>query len=231
MALPARNQLLEAYKTQSSHELPFRVEQLPLPFGMVLYEEDSHPRYVHFVTSGAASVVASLPDGDQIEVGFVGNEGFPESLFLLGPQHTARRCMVQVEGTALRVRFRDFQEAMNRDTILQRLTSRWMQYEGLALGQIAACNGLHRVEQRLARWLLMVQDRIGRSELPLTQDLLANMLGSRRSSVTQAAGNLERAGLIDWRRGSIAIVDRPGLENAACSCYSIIHKLYDGLYR
>lgn len=231
MVLPARNLLLASYKAQNGPNLPARFEEITIPFGTVLFQEDTQPRHVHLITSGAASIVATLPDGDTIEIGFVGNEGFPEALFLLGPQATARRCVMQVEGTALRMRFREFQEIVAQNPLMRRLTSRWVQYEGLAVGQIAACNGLHRIEQRLARWLLTVQDRIQKDELPLTQDLLGQMLGARRSSVTAAAGNLERAGLIDGRRGLITIEDRPGLEAAACSCYGIIRKLYDGLYR
>lgn len=231
MVLGARNLLLDAYKARQGIDLSSRFEQVNLSFGAVLQEADTFPRFVHFITTGAVSTVATMPDGDLIEISFVGNEGFPESLYLLGPRTTARRCVVQVEGTALRMRLRDFQEMLSHDAVLQQLVSRWIQIEGLTVGQIAACNGLHRIEQRLARWVLSVQERIHKHDIPLTQDLLGQLLGARRSSVTQATGNLERAGLINWRRGQITIRDRAGLEAAACSCYGLIRRLYDDIYR
>lgn len=230
MVLPQRNLLLQAYRNRSGPDLPFRMEELAVPLGTVLYEAGEYPRFLHFITSGAASIVAPMPDGDLIETGFVGDEGFPESVFLLGPQTGARRCVMQVEGTALRVRLREFQECLSTNALLQRLTLRWAQYEALALSQLAACNGLHRVEQRLARWLLTVQDRVRKRDLPLTQDLLGQMLGARRPTVTQAAGNLERAGILDWRRGHITIQNRDSLEEVACPCYRLIRNLYDRIY-
>ncbi len=171
-----------------------------------------------------------MQDGEIIEVGFIGREGCPEGMYLLGPQTITRKCFVQVEGTALRMRFREFQELYLSNPVLNRLIGRWVQYESFALGQIAACNGLHMLEERLARWLLMVQDRIGEADLPLTQDLLGQMLGARRSTVTLAAGNLQRAGLIDYRRGHIWIHDRERLKDVACECYPIMQQLFYGLY-
>lgn len=230
MVLPIRNLLLETYRKQSGVDLASRFERVVLPFRTLLYDANMPPRHVHLITAGAASLVTTMQDGELIEVGFTGSEGFPESLFLLGPQTTARKCVVQVEGTALRMRFKDFQDLLARDPLLNRLVSRWIQYESLALGQIAACNGLHEVEERLARWLLMVQDRVGDSHVKLTQDLLGQMLGARRSTVTLAAGHLQRAGLIEYRRGHIWIHSREDLEKAACECYAVMRNLYDNLY-
>lgn len=230
MASPLRNLLLEALANETGPDLIARFEPVSLPFQAVLFEAEETPRYIHFVTSGAASVVATMQDGEIIEVGFTGREGCPEGMYLLGPQTATRKCFVQIEGTALRMRFREFQELYLANPVLNRLIARWVQYEGFMLGQIAACNGLHMVEQRLARWLLMVHDRIGQVHLPLTQDLLGQMLGARRSTVTLAAGNLQRAGLIDYRRGHIWIHNREGLQDVACECYPMLRRLFDDLY-
>lgn len=227
----ARNLLLSTYRAQTGRDLTPRFEAISMPKRSVLVEAGERPKYVHLLTSGVVSVVCSMPGGEAVEVGMWGNEGVAECTQLLGPQVAAIRRIAQVGGTALRMRFSEFEEMFNNDADLQRLVLRCAQYEAYSLMQLVACNGLHQVEERLARWLLMAQDRADESELHLTQEFLSQMLGARRSSVTLAAGNLQRAGLIGYHRGSIRVEDRERLEKAACECYPVLRHYYMEIFR
>ncbi len=169
-------------------------------------------------------------NGDCIEVGLVGPEGVPELLYLLGPTPGTTECFVQMEATALRMDFTTFQQEFFPLEPVRRVVLRHIQHSTLMIDQIAACNRLHEVEERLARWLLMVADRIGADQFYLTQEFMSEMVGTRRSTVTIAAGGLKRAGLIDYSRGQIRILDRPVLEDVACECYPISRRLLDSLY-
>jgi hypothetical protein len=152
-----------------------------------------------------------------------------EALHLLGPGHVQTNCFMQIAGTGLRMRFIDFEHIFRRDEAVRGTVLRYVQFQSLVLSQIAACNRLHEVEERLARWLLMVSDRIGDSELRLTQEFLSQMLGARRSTVTLVAGTLQRSGLIEYSRGEVKILDRAGLERAACECYRITYDAWQRL--
>lgn len=200
-----------------------------MPARAVLFEPNEAPKYVHFMTSGMASLVALMVDGIEVEVGVTGREGLAESLYLLGPERTSVRCFMQVPGTALRMDFKQFQEEVRTHSALNALVLKHAQYAALLLTQLAACNAVHEIEERLARWLLMVQDRVEASEFPLTQEFLANMLATRRTSVSLTTGALRRAGLVDNRRGVIRIVDRQGLEEVACECYAGTKRLLHDL--
>lgn len=230
MTLPIRNLLLDCYRSETGRDLTSRCEAVALPVHTVLYEPGSRPRYVHLLTSGLASIVCGMQGGEGVEVGMLGQESFPEALHLLGPQAATRQCMMQVGGTALRIRFKEFEEEFLTDTALRNLVMRSIQYEAMALSQLVACNALHQVEERLARWLLMVQARTGERDLPLTQEFVGQMLGARRSSVTLAAGNLQRSGMIEYRRGNIRIESRERLEEVACECAGIIQDLLESIY-
>ena len=197
------------------------LEPIALPIATVLYEPEKAPYYVHFLTSGLASIVTYMQEGEAVEVGIVGLEGFPESLHLLGPGLLQTKCFMQIAGTGLRIKFRDFEQLFKREEALRSAVLRFVQYQSLVLGQIAACNRIHEVEERLARWLLMVSDRTGESELALTHEFVSEMLGTRRPTVTQVAGTLKRGGLIEYSPGLIRILDREGLEKAACECYRV----------
>ena len=157
--------------------------------------------------------------------GLIGREGFPEAFHLLGEAGVPTNAFMQVEGTALRMPFADFHRDFQSIASIRDAVLRFVQSQSLILGQVAACNRLHEVEERLARWLLMVSDRLGESKFHLTQEFLAEMIGAQRSTVTLAAGNLQRSGLIEYRRGNIDIINRPGLEAAACECYPIVRDL------
>lgn len=202
-----------------------------MPIRSILTEPGERPKYVHLVTSGVVSVVSSMPGGEAVEVGMWGNEGIAECKELLGPHSALIRCIAQVGGTALRMRFTEFEELFHTDADLRGLVLRCAQYDAYALTQLVTCNGLHQIEERLARWLLMVQDRTDQRELPLTQEFLSEMLGSRRPSVTLSAGNLQRSGLIEYHRGSIRVENRARLEEAACECYPIIRRYFNDIYR
>lgn len=224
------NALLDALPVVERTALLAKLEPVALPQGTVLSEAKRRPRYVHFLSSGMASIVTPMNDGAAIEVGVVGREGIVEILHLLGPMSGPTRCMIQIGGSGLRLDFASFQEHFFRDET-KRLALVFAQYHGNLLSQIAACNRCHRVEERLARWLLMVADRIGDATLELTQEFLANMLGSSRPVVAVSAGELQRRGIIRYRRGTVEILDRKGLEAAACECYPISRKLFRDLSR
>ena len=183
------------------------------------------------MTGGIASIVTMMEGGGQVEVGIVGREGVPESLHLLGPERAQTRCMMQVAGTALRVSFRTLQQDFAQYPDLQSLLLRHVQYQSLVLAQLAACNRLHEVEERLARWLMMVQTRIDDSVIRITHEFLGDTLGTRRSTVTLVAGVLQRSGLIEHSRGQVRILDQQGLESAACECFGVTQKLYFDLYK
>ena len=137
---------------------------------------------------------------------------------------------MQIAGTGLRMSFRAFDQMFHQEETLSTLMLQYIQYQSLTLGQIAACNRLHEVEERLARWLLMVEDRVGSSDILLTQEFIANMLGTRRSTVTIIAGTFQRDGLIEYRRGHVRILNRPALESTACECYAITRRLLLNLF-
>lgn len=231
MTAPLTNRLLDALPETEKRSLLALLVAVPLPLHTVLFESFQRPKYVHFITSGMASVVTAMEDGSQVEVGVCGREGFPESVYTLGPETGSKRCMMQIGGTGLRMSFQRFEQEFHASEAIRRLVLRFVQYESLVLSQLAACNRLHDVEERLARWLLIVQERIEDSHLSLTQEFLGQMLGTRRSSVTLAAGNLQRAGLIEYRRADIRIEDQEKMKDVACECTVVIQQLYDGLYR
>ncbi len=207
------------------------LEAVPLPVGTVLYEPEDAPRHVHFITSGMASIVATMSNGDAVEVGVISREGMPEALHLLGPANGSTRCFMQIAGTGLRMEFKAFEQHFHRDETVRRLVLRYAQYQSQMLSQLAACNRLHEGEERLARWLLMVHDRLDSPDIPLTQEFLAYMIGTRRSTLTLMAGILQRSGLIQYRRGDVRILDRESLESTACECYPITRRLFQELYK
>jgi CRP-like cAMP-binding protein len=188
------------------------------------------PKFAHFLTSGIASIVSSMSDGASAEVGIWGNEGLVESFHLLGNAKIPNRCFVQMEGTALRMPFKDLQREFLESPELRAAVLQCVQSQGFILGQLAACNRLHEAEERLARWLLMVRDRVDSETYFLTQEFLAHMLGARRTTVTAAAGELQRNGLIKYSRGRIHIVDPDGLVNASCECYKTVRTLQENFY-
>lgn len=196
----------------------------------ILYEPDEIPKYAHFLTSGVASIVASMCNGGSTEVGMWGHEGLVESFHLLGNAKIPNRCIVQMESTALRMPFAELQKEFQESEELRARILQGVQSQFAIMGQLSACNRLHEAEPRLARWLLMVRDRIENDTFLITQEFLAVMLGARRTTVTAAASELQRKGLIHYRRGRIHVSDPGSLENVACECYGTVRELYSSLY-
>ena len=231
MAAPRTNLLLEALSPDSRNRLISLSKMVDLPLRTMMQPQDENPKYAYIMLSGVASVVVNLPEGGTAEVALIGREGVTGCLSLLGPSAPPSECFIQVAGSGYRLPFSDLKAAfLDTEEIRFRLLE-LVQQQTLTMTQIAACNKLHDNESRLARWLLMVQDRIQDDLLPLTQEFLASMLGSRRTTVALSAGTLQRAGLIEYKRGKVKILSREDLRSAACECYPISLKFLDALYK
>ncbi|MGA8429986.1 MAG: Crp/Fnr family transcriptional regulator [Candidatus Sulfotelmatobacter sp.] len=201
-----------------------KLEFVRLQVNQVLHEPGDTLKSAYFCDSGLISILSVFPDGKCVEVGLIGKEGLVGLPLIAGFRTAATRAIVQIEATAFRVDGATLMAILRDHLILDRRLQQVAQIMAMELTQVAACNRLHEVDERLARWLLMSADRIGSNALPLTHELLAQMLGTRRASVTVSAGILQRAGLIAHTRGDVRIVDRPGLEKAACECYGIMQQ-------
>ncbi len=190
----------------------------------VLHEPGDTLKSAYFCNTGLVSILSVFPDGKCVEVGLVGNEGFIGIPLIAGFRTTPTRAVIQIEATAFRVDSSALLATLTQCPRLERSLQKFSQIMAMEVTQIAACNRLHEVNERLARWLLMTADRMRSNTVPLTQELMAQMLGTRRSSVTVAAGVLERAGLITQVRGAVEIIDRPNLEKASCDCYVLMRR-------
>lgn len=188
----------------------------------MLFEPGGRLKYVHFPEDCVISLVTVMEDGDQVEAMTVGNDGFAEIPVFHGVETTPNRGCGQISGVASRITVTDFRDLVDQCIRMRQLLHRYSEFVYETVAQSAACNRLHVIEQRCARWLLMSEDRVGRDTFDLTQEFLAEMLGVRRPGVTVAMGVLAKAGLIAYGRGNIKVVDRPGLEKAACECYQTI---------
>jgi CRP-like cAMP-binding protein len=230
LAYPLSNVLIDALPEQSRRRLLAQGARVPVPIRTSLYEPGEPPQYVHFLTSGIASVVTSMSDGETVEVGTLGREGAPQGIHLLGSAPLPTRCFMQVSGTAVRFEMNALEGLFAKDEDLRRVILAYAQYHTLMLGQLAGCNRLHGVKARLARWLLMIQDRTGDSVMRLTQEFLAQMIGSQRTTVSEVVGSLEERGAIESARGRIRILDRTSLENMSCECYLVTRQLLAYVY-
>ena len=216
------NEILLHLPANERRPLFSKLEFVRLKTHQVLHEARRSIRSVYFIDTGLASVLSVMKDGRCVEVGLVGREGLVGLAVMAGFRKSFTRVIAQVEATAFRLDADVLIDLLGQSPELRRQLQRSSQVAAVEVAQIAACNGLHQVHQRLARWLLMSQDRIGSKSLPLTQEFLALMLGTRRSSVTLAAGVLRRAGIIKYTRGNVTILSRPALEEAACECYELM---------
>jgi CRP-like cAMP-binding protein len=219
----ANNILLGLSPDQSSQVLP-RLEFVRLKLHQVLHEAGETIKSGYFVNSGLMSILAVQPDGKTVEVGLIGKEGFAGLPLLVGYTNSPTRVMVQGDGSAYRCDAETLKQLMRQFPLMEKRLHRFAYQLAMQSTQIAACNRLHEVEERLARWILMSQDRMLSDRLPLTQEFLGQMLGTRRSSVTVAAGALQKARMISYTRGSVTIMDREKLENTACDCYAIVQR-------
>jgi CRP-like cAMP-binding protein len=195
---------------------------LPIRIHDILHDAGSPITHGFFVNEGLASFLSVMKNGKSVEVGLAGAEGFVGLPLVVGLSTSPTRVVMQVKGGAFRIKRSKLQDALRRCPQLQRQLNRFTQAMTMQAAQVAACNRVHEVDERLARWLLMSQDRLGGYRVPLTQEFLAHMLGTRRASVTIAAGILQRAGLISYTRGEVNVVDRSGLEDACCECYRLM---------
>jgi|SRR5580658_6411178 CRP-like cAMP-binding protein len=219
---PIHNEILLGLPSKEYELLLPKLEFMRLNTHHVLHEPGDTLKSAYFCNSGLVSILSVFPDGKSVEVGLVGTEGMIGIPLVVGFRTAPTRAIAQIEGTVLRVSSEALTAALRQCPVLERRLQQFAQVMMLQTTQIAACNRLHEVNERLARWLLMSCDRIGSASVPLTQELLAQMLGTRRSSVTVAAGMLQKAGLIAHTRGEVRIVDRRKLEEAACECYEIM---------
>jgi CRP-like cAMP-binding protein len=205
------------------------LEPAELPQYQIMHEPGEKIDHGYFLNEGMTSLVALSADGRSVEVGIVGREGMVGMSVAVGLLRGTFRAIMQMSGSGLRIKSEIFQEALLCAPTLQSELSRFALMHGIQVAQLAACNRLHDIEQRLARWLLMCQDRVDSPLLPLTHEFLAQMLGTGRPSVTLAAGALENAGLIENLRGTVKVLNRKGLEQTACECYGVIQNFNGGL--
>lgn len=228
---PRQNQLLNALPAAEYERLLPDLELMPLPLGLALYESGSNQGYVYFPTNSIVSLLYVMEDGSSPQIAVVGNEGVVGIALFMGGESTPGRAVVQSAGYGYRLRANVLQAEFGRGGVLQHLLLRYAQALNTQTAQTAMCNRHHSVEQQLCRWLLLSLDRLPWNELTMTQELIANNLGVLRESVTEAAGKLQAAGLIHYRRGKITVLDRPKLEARVCECYAVVEKEFDRLLR
>jgi CRP-like cAMP-binding protein len=235
MAKPRRvhvrgeNRLLAALPRDHYRRLLPHLERVPLPLREILYDANGPISHVFFPLNGVVSLVILMEGGVILEVGTIGNEGMVGTPVFLGSESSPTRAMSQVAGEALRMEVKVFQKEMRRRGPLHDLVQRYTQAMINQISQSTVCNHRHSVEKRMCRWLLMSHDRVGTDEFRLTQEFLAQMLGVRRPTVTVVAGTLQKAGLITYHRGTMTVLDRKGLEAAACECYQVVTEELDRL--
>ena len=221
---PNQNHLLAALPAAEFESLAAHLELVPLPLGEILYEPGTQLRHAYFPTTSIVSLHYVMENGASAETAGVGNEGVVGISLFMGGDTTPSSAVVHTGGHAYRLERRLLKQEFERAGLFQRLLLRYTQALMTQTAQTAACNRHHSLEQQLCRWLLWTMDRVSSRELVITQELIASMLGVRREGVTEAAGKLQRAGFISYRRGHIAVIDRSGLETNACECYGVVKK-------
>lgn len=205
------------------------LESVPLPLGWAVYESGSKLEHVFFPTEGIVSLLSVMENGASAEIAVTGNEGLVGVALFMGGESTPSRAIVQSAGSAYRLEAEVLKREFERGANLQLLLLRYTQALITQMAQTAVCNRHHALDQQLCRWLLLSLDRLPSNQLLMTQDLIANMLGVRREGVTEAARKLQDIGLIHYRRGRITVLDRPGLEQRVCECYSVVKRETDRL--
>ncbi len=223
--------MIDALSAESRGKLLSCGSHLDLPQSTILFQPHVPADYVHFLTSGVASEVVTVAKGDTAEVNMQGSEGAIGVLDLLGNLPPVVQCLMQTNGSAIRVALDDMKRLFGESAEIRGRILESVQQQTLTVNQIAACNRLHLASERLARWLLTASDRVGSDTLGLTQEAVSAMLGTRRTTVALAAGALQRSGMIRYRRGIVKILDRQALTDAACECYRVAGRLVEGLYQ
>ncbi|MDB5897366.1 MAG: hypothetical protein JWP41_968, partial [Ramlibacter sp.] len=226
---PRRNQLLAALPKAEWERWSALLEPVEMPLGRVLYESGLSLTHVYFPIDSIVSLLYVMEDGSSAEIAVVGNEGLVGVSLFMGGETTPSRAVVQSAGRGFRLEAQAMKTEFNRAGPVLHLLLRYTQALITQMAQTAVCNRHHSLDQQLCRWLLLSLDRLQGSELRMTQELIANMLGVRREGVTEAALKLQAGGLIRYARGHITVLDRPGLEERTCECYAVVKKEYDRL--
>lgn len=226
---PLQNHLLAALPAADLERVKAGLKLVPLALGDVLYESGTSQRRVYFPSTAIVSLLYMMADGASAEIAVVGNEGIIGVSLFMGGETTTSRAVVQSAGHAYQLSSKILKEEFTLGGAMQHLLLRYTQALLTQMAQTAVCNRHHSLDQQLCRWLLLSLDRLSGNELIMTQELIANMLGVRREGVTEAAGNLQNAGLIKYSRGRITVLDRSGLESRTCECYAVVKKEFDRL--
>lgn len=216
------NRLLSTLPKEDYERLAPDLEPVTFAIGAAVYESGAQQRHVYFPTTSIVSLLYTMETGMTAEMGLVGNDGVVGIALFMGGDTAPNRAVVQIAGGAIRMEARILQREFRLGGAFQLSLLRYTQALMIQISQTAVCNRLHSVEQRLCRWLLLCHDRVRANKLTMTQELIANVLGSRREGVTAAAGRLQDAGVISYHRGKITILDRAGLEAQACECYEVV---------
>jgi CRP-like cAMP-binding protein len=225
---PKENELLAALPDAEFQRWLPQFESAEMPLGQVLYESGSTMTHVYFPTTAIVSLLSVMENGSSAEIAVVGYEGIVGVSLFMGGDSTPSRAVVQSAGHGFRLRSHTLKEEFKRAPVMH-LLLRYTQALITQMAQTAVCNRHHSLDQQLCRWLLLSLDRLSGSELVMTQELIANMLGVRREGVTEGALKLQALGLIRYSRGRISVLDRPGLEERSCECYAVVKKEYDRL--
>jgi CRP-like cAMP-binding protein len=228
-APPRQNRLLAALPAADYERLLPQLGLVPLPLGWAVYESGSQQGYVYFPTTSIVSLLYVMRDGASAEIAIAGNDGAVGIALFMGGESTPSRAVVQSAGYAYRLKASALKGEFERGGPLQHMLLRYTQALITQMAQTAVCNRHHAIEQQLCRWLLLSLDRLSSNELIMTQELIANMLGVRREGVTEAAGKLQAAGVINYSRGKITVLDRAKLEAQVCECYAVVKREYDRL--
>jgi CRP-like cAMP-binding protein len=224
-----KNRILASLsRTEIARLAPYLLP-LDLPSGKTLLDPGQEITYAYFLETGLASVVVAMANGNMVETGITGNDGFVGFSALLGTKTIPTRTFMQIPGNGFKIKAQHLVDEFERSGTLQKKINRYFQANLVLTAQTAACNRLHDIAERLARWLLMCHDRMDSDTFSITHEFLGHMLGTPRSTGTLAAGILHKAGLIDYSRGKVIIRDRKGLEKAACECYQTIRKEFERL--
>jgi CRP-like cAMP-binding protein len=224
-----RNRLLAALPPDGFAALAPALQPVELDFKQVLHRPDRPIEAGYFLEGGMVSMLAPLEEGQTTEVGLIGREGLVGLPVVMGAESASTEALVQMPGTALCVPAAELRAAFEASAALRAVVLSYAQAHHTQVAQTAACNGQHAVDERLARWLLMAHDRAEADEFPMTQEFVAMMLGVRRAGISVAAGTLQKAGVIDYGYGRITVLDRAGLEAAACECYGTVRRQYERL--
>jgi CRP-like cAMP-binding protein len=226
---PQQNRLLAALSATERERIFPNLQLIEMPLGKVVYEPGDTLRHVYFPTNCIVSMLYVMENGASAEISVVGNEGLIGISLFMGGETTPSRAIVQSAGHAFRLVGQELKDEFHRNGAMQILLLRYTQALITQMAQTAVCNRHHNVDQQLCRWLLLSLDRLSSNQLTMTQELIANMLGVRREGVTDAAGKLQKLGIIQYTRGLITVLDRPRLEALCCECYAVVKKETDRL--